>query len=300
MFVKTIYAVKTAFRNIKSNLLLSLVTTTTIAISFIICLLFLIIFLNLSAFKKSWVDQIQIVLYFSDGTPAAAIDSAKQTIAAYDEVSSVRFVSSDAALEVLKQALRDQDGILEGLSENPLPPSLEIKLAPRHLTSEGIERFVSRLEGIPHAQDIEYGQKWLDRFMAIFDMLTITGLVLGVFLLLFTYFIISNTIKLMVYSRRDEIEIMKLVGATNLFIQCPFWIEGALQGFSGALAALVFVFVTVKFILERLIDSIQFYLGANSFIFLDTHHSLAVLALGASLGFIGSIFSLKALGEFQS
>ncbi|MFC1591773.1 permease-like cell division protein FtsX [Thermodesulfobacteriota bacterium] len=300
MLRKLAYCISTALLNIRKNKLLSLLTTTTIAICFMIFISFLIVFLNLSAFKKSWVEGLQVIVYLKPDINADAIEKTKIDVAAHEEVASIHFVSSSDALTILRTALKGQDGILEGLSENPLPHSLEIKLKNKFLTVAGVETFVNRIQKHAHIQDIEYGEKWLERFIAFFEIMTIISFSLGGFLFLFTLFIISNTIKLMVYSRRDEIEIMRLVGATNLFIQMPFWIEGIIQGCIGAAFALLAVGLVMNLCMGKLIEFLQFYFGSGNLIFLDFTLMLAILAMGALLGLAGSLFSLNRLEELQT
>jgi cell division transport system permease protein len=246
------------------------------------------------------VDQLQIIFYFKDSATPKAIDDTKLQISGHPEVESVKYVSSSQALNILKKSLKGQDGILEGLTSNPLPSSLEIKLTEEFLTLEGVEQFVNKIGNNKYLDDIEYGQKWLYRFITFFEILKITGLVLGGFLFLFTLFIISNTIKLMVYNRREEIEIMKLVGATNLFIKLPFCIEGIIQGIIGASFALTFLFILINIFLRQFMSSLHFYLGTVDFAFVDFVITVYVLILGALLGLSGSLLSLYSLEEFQS
>jgi len=300
MLNKFIYCFKTAVQSLRQNILLNLITSTTIAITFIIFISFLLIVLNLSVFQKNWVDQLQIILYFKDSANSVAIDKTKQQVIAHEEVDSVQYVSSSEALNILKDSLKGQDGILEGLVKNPLPSSLEIKIKEEYLTLEGVEQFVDKIKNIKYLDDIEYGQKWLERFITFFEMLKITGLVLGGFLFLFTLFIISNTIKLMVYNRRAEIEIMKLVGATNRFIKMPFCIEGVFQGIIGASFALIFLFISLNIFLNSFTSALHFYLGTSHFVFLDFTITLYVLLLGALLGLSGSLLSLNSLEELQT
>lgn len=297
---KTIYCISTALKNFKQNLLYNLITATTIAITFIIFVSFLLIVLNLSVFKKNWVDRLQIIFYFSETATSKNIEEAKAFIAGLEEVETATFVSSAEALRILRSSLKGQDGILEGLTKNPLPPSLDIKLKREHLTVEGVEQFIQKIETNEYCDDIEYGQKWLDRFITLFDILKIIGFSFGGLLFLFTLFIISNTIKLMIYGRCDEIEIMRLVGATNRFIKLPFCIEGIMQGVLGSALSLLFIYLTVNLLMNTLIASLQFYLGSGNFIFLDVTITAYVLLLGAVLGLAGSLLSLNSIEEFHT
>jgi len=147
----------------------------------------------------------------------------------------------------------------------------------------------------PPIADIEYGQRWLERFVAFFELARLLCLVLSVFLIIFTYCIIANTIRLMVYSRRDEIEIMKLIGAGSLMIKFPFWLEGALQGACGAAIALLIIIGFETLAMDNLATLLHFYLGSGNYVFLNWPMAAVVIAAGALLGLAGSFFSVNRL-----
>jgi cell division transport system permease protein len=241
-----------------------------------------------------------VVIYLNDDTPKQDIRALEQSIALCPEVQMVRFISKEKALTILRTSLQGQDGILDGLATNPLPASLEVVLKEPYLNPEGVELFIKRFDKHSSVSDIEYGQKWLERFSAFFGMLQVTGFTLGGLLFLFTLFIISNTIKLMVYNRRDEIEIMRFVGATARFIRMPFCIEGILQGLIGSLMALLFIFAALHFGLQKVFLAMQFYLDSSSIVLLDLPVSLYVILLGAVLGLSGSLLSLSSIEEMQA
>ena len=300
MLNKTIYCFNTAIQNFRKNLLLNLITSTTITIALIIFTMFLIVFMNISAFKKGWVDQLHIITFLKDSLHADSIDQLKDEISQYDEVDKITFVSRDEALKTLKGLLEGQDGILEGLEENPLSPSFEIKLKKEFITLEGVERFVGKIKNNKHIDDIEYGQKWLERFSTFFQIIKITGFGFGGFLFILTLFIISNSIKLMVFSRREEIEVMKLIGATERFIKVPFYIEGVIQGLIGAVASVIFVFVTVNIGMGGFISSLDVYIGTSNFVTLNPPLTFSVVFLGVVLGFTGSLISLSSIKELKN
>lgn len=300
MLNKLIYCFKTAFKNIQKNIMLNIIVSTTIAITFIIFVSFLILIMNFSSFKKNWVDQIQVVVYFKDVTPPDFMQTIKTSIQGLAEVESVKLVSRDEALIMLKDFLQGQDGILDGLSGNPLSASLEIKLKDEFLNTETMDSFINKIKTSEYIDDIEYGQKWLERFVSLFDVIKITGSVFGSLLFLFTLFIISNTIKLMIYNRRDEVEIMKLVGATNRFIKLPFCIEGVVQGLIGSSCALIVLFFVATIFMDRVISFIRLYIGTYTFVFLDFRLTTYILLLGALLGLMGSLFALQSIEEFEN
>lgn len=300
VIAKLRYCIASSLQNLRRNLTLSLITTSTIAVMFTICTSMLLVLLNLSAFMQTWADQLQIIVYFEMQASAKDMQRFEKEIEARPEVEQVRHVSPEEAMRLLKGALEGQDGILFGLPDNPLPASLEIRLHKPYLTNDAVEAFVAGITRTPPVADIEYGQRWLERFIAFFELARLTCLLLGVFLIIFTYCIIANTIRLMVYSRRDEIEIMKLVGAGSLMVKFPFWLEGALQGACGAALALLIVLGVEKLAMNNLATLLNFYLGSGSYVFLDWPMAAAITAAGALLGLAGSFFAVNHLDAHYS
>jgi len=300
MFNVLTYCSRTAAQSIRMNLLPNIATIVITTITFIIFISFILLLLNLSLFKQNWVNQLHIIVFLKDDTPQKNIDTLMQSLARMEEVHSLQFVSKEKALTLLRTTLQGQDGILEGLKTNPLPASIEINLKESHLTAEGFESFVVKLRDTACIADIEYGQKWLERFSAFFGILNIAGFSLGALLFIFTLFIISNTIKLAVYNRRDEIEIMRLVGATSFFIRLPFCIEAMFQGLVGSLLALVFTHSAIQHGLKKLFSSLQFSFDNGSLVLIDLPIALYVLLLGAILGLAGSLASLSSIHEMQA
>ena len=255
----------------------------------------LLVLLNLSAFMKTWADQLQLIVYFEMNADTQAIERMEKELAARPEVAHITFVSPEEALSLLEGSLEGQDGILYGLQDNPLPASLEIELHKPYLTTEAVRKFAAGITRSSPVADVEYGQRWLERFIAFFELARLTCLVLGIFVIIFTYCIIANTIRLMVYSRRDEIEIMKLIGAGNLMVKFPFWLEGALQGAGGASVALLIITGVEKLAMNNLTSLLHFYLGSGNYVFLDWPMTATVIADGALLGLAGSFFSVNRL-----
>ncbi len=300
MFVNKIsYLLRTVLNSCKSNLLINLTALTTITLTFIIFTIFLLLVINLSSFQKHWVERVHVLVYLQDNLKPQSINNLKEFIEEQDEISYVRFVSKADAMLSLKSSLEGQDGILEGLSYNPLPNSFEVKMKQEFLNIESIEKFIKLINKKNEVNDIEYGQKWLERFTRFFHFLRITGLSFGVFLFISSLFIISNTIKLMVYSRRDEIEIMKLVGATSRFIKLPFYIEGLIHGLVGSISALFIVYLISILLSKNVISGFHFYFGMNTFLFLNSYQISSITLIGIILGLTGAFISLNGLKEFK-
>src|SRR5205814_5119095 len=186
----------------------------------------------------------------------------------------------------LQADLGDLAGALEGLSQNPLPPSLEV--TPREaLPPLAVRALAAKLGGLTGVQEVEYGREWLDKLEALGRGLRVFGAgalftVLGAALL-----VVANTIRLAVCARRDEIEIMKLVGATDGYVRAPFLLEGALQGLIGAALALGAVLAVQKWLLPSATQAFAFAAGIRA-PNLTPATGAALLGIGAVVGLFGS------------
>ena len=182
--------------------------------------------------------------------------------------------------------------LLDGLGENPIPASLQLGIHEAHQTPEALRQlasFLSRLEGV---EDVLYGQEWVDRLTAAVRMLRLLGLTVGLALGLASLLIVSNTIRLAVYARAEEIEIMRLVGATKMHIRAPFLLEGMIQGGLGAGLAISLLFGAYRATLYQLqlTPGQIFGMGVGSF--LDPRWAAAMLLAGAGVGAFGSLISV--------
>ncbi|HWI40144.1 MAG TPA: FtsX-like permease family protein, partial [Verrucomicrobiae bacterium] len=179
---------------------------------------------------------------------------------------------------------------LEGITSEVLPSSLEITLAGDTRSGERLDRYISSLKRVGGIGEIQYGEEWIRKFQSFMAVLRLAGLILGAFLALTVLFIVSNTIKLTIYSRRDELELMELVGATPLFIKIPFLIEGVLQGAAGGVLALAGLFA----IYQGLASSPDFQAVVPAGVsFLSPVHLAALVGGGVMAGLTGSLAALQ-------
>ena len=227
-----------------------------------------------------------------EDTSSEGIKNVKEQINNFTQTENVTYVSKEKALITLKKSLHNQNGILDNLDDNPLPASFEIQLKEEYKNLQSVKAFVAMVKGIDGVNDTEYGQEWLEKFSAFISMVKLVGVSIGCFLLLATIIIISNTIKLTIYSRREEIEIMKLVGATNFFIQIPFFLEGFIQGFSASLLSLGILYISYKILISKIIIDYSLYLGYLDLIFLPQKLVIELILLGIFLGLFGCAFSM--------
>lgn len=286
------YFLKKALENLRINPFLSLVTISTISISMLILGLFGLIYLNVQQFLHRWGDELHVTAYLKESISRDEAEELRSNIANWPAVEKITYISKAQALASFRSQLREYAGILEGLNENPLPASFELKLVPRgDLGVEIMEQISSRLQQVPGVAEVQYGKKWLAKLRIFVDVVKLLGITVGGLLLVATIFVISNTVKLTFYSRQEELEIMRLVGATDRFIKVPFLIEGMLHGLGGALLAagaltlltlLLFSHLHLPFRIAMMPSSLQSGQLITGF-----------LGLGTLLGILGSMVSLR-------
>lgn len=283
------YFVRQAMRNMVENRLVHLIGLGTMVIAFLMFDAFILIFVNLNSWTQEQGRSLTMSIYFKGEPERAVIESIKKELLQYP-VSTTGFISKDDALKSLRKQLGEKAGLLDGLGENPLPASLEIVLS-RDVSGDSLPyELKTRLERINGVDEVQYSQEWVERFQAIMRAVKLIGLVFGGLLFLAALFIITNTVKLTIYSRKDEIEILKLVGATNRFVKIPFLIEGSIQGFLGGSVALIVLFLVYVAIITKVDLSIGF--ASLDIIFLSPQFILLLLLMSSIIGFIGSTVSL--------
>lgn len=292
MFSKVPFFFREAIQGIKNNLLIHLIAVGTITFALLTLGIFMITVINLDRTFNEWGKDMQVIIYLDRASSAQDIARAGEGIARLPQTQKVTYVSKEEALTRLKEGLKAQAGLLDDLRDTPLPPSFEIELKEEHKNPDALKAFIGEIKKIAASADVDYGQEWLQRFSAFIGMLKLVGLSIGSFLLLATVFIISNTIKLTIYSRREEIEIMKLVGATNLSIRIPFFLEGITQGLLASLFSLAILYAGYKALVHKLILDYSLFLGPLKLTFLPYSLMGALILLGIALGIFGCAFSM--------
>lgn len=285
---------KKALQDIWSNKFLNTITVMTIALSILILSSFVLFFINASDIMTEWKKGIRIMAYLGTEVPKEKYPEIKQEIIGLYGVQDVRFISKTEAFELLKEQMKRQSSILDDLRENPLPDAFEIRMNELSQDINKVEDLARRIEAIASIEDVEYGQSWVGRFAHVFNLFRFAGYAMGGLFFMAVVFIMANTVRLVLYSRREEVEIMKLVGATDHFINAPFYIEclilGALGGLIG-LGALFVLYVIISSNMEQ-----DFSSGLIIIRFLSPCMFSGILIGSSLVGCIGCYLSLK---QFQ-
>jgi cell division transport system permease protein len=282
-----------AITNIRQNVFVNVVTIGTITLALLIVSLFLLVFVNLETAAENWSERVQVTVYFDKELSPQDQSAFRGKIAALSGVSRVSYVTREEALKRFKSRLRGQETLLEGVRAEVLPTSFEIALKRSHRDTVAVENFVTTLKRIPGITEVQYGEEWVRRFNSFLNFMRLLGVLLGGFLVIAVIFIVSNTIKLTIYSRRDELEVMSLVGATRFFIKAPFLLEGLMQGTAGSIIAVALLFGLYEGFLHNAGSFLTFNPTTSGLSFLPVEYIAGLLLAGAVLGFIGSLTSLK-------
>jgi cell division transport system permease protein len=196
-------------------------------------------------------------------------------------------------MQQLRTRLGEGASILQGLQSNPLPASFTLTIRDEYRRPELLREAVERYRQLPEIEDIDYGERWLERFHTLVWMTEIGVVGIGGIMGVAVMFIIATTVRLALYTRAEEIEIMQLVGATLWFIKFPFFLEGLLQGLLGASLAVGFCYGLFTLLMTWVKPMGELFLDFSLIQFLPLPFVACMLFGGALLGGLGSLFSLR-------
>jgi cell division transport system permease protein len=280
-------AVASLWRGRQSGIL----STGTIAVALFVLGAFLLITSNLQRLGDEWSRAAEMSVYLNDDVSPADRAAVERLLAPGEVVASYEFVSQAEALQRFKQTFADLAGTADTVGDNPLPASYEVRLQPTDRAQAGVDPLAATLRRTPGVSDVRYDRDWLDRLLSGVTVIRNAGLVLGIILTLAAALTVANVVRLALHARRDEIEIMQLVGAPTTFVRGPFVMEGVLQGGAGALvalAALAAVFIAIR---GRYLAPLAAAVNLSSIRFLPLELCIALLVGGMLVGCIGGIIA---------
>jgi cell division transport system permease protein len=286
------YIFEDALINIRRSGWGGLASIGTMAVSFVIVGIFLIITGNLGALVAEWKEQFQVTVFLEDGITGEQLALVRKRIQNERAVKGMTYTSKAEALQQFKRELQGKDSLLEGLGENPIPASLQLRVHEAYQTPEALKQLTASLGRVEGVEDVMYGQEWVDRLSAVIRLLRLLGLGVGLALGLASLLIVSNTIRLAVYARAEEIEVMRLVGASRLHVRAPFLLEGMIQGTLSAGLALLLLYGAYRATLWQLqvTPGQVFGMGVGSF--LELRWAVLMVVSGAGVGAFGSLISV--------
>jgi cell division transport system permease protein len=284
------YFFQEAFTSLWRSRLVNAVSVGTIAVSLFVLGAFLTVAGNLEDVVSRWTEKIQIIVYLEEGIEDRVQASLENRLREDPAVESIQLVTQEEALARFRALFRDLSSLPDDLGENPFPASLEVNLRPTHQSPAEVERLAGAFDDVPGVQEIQYDLLWIERLATGVRLLRGAGAFLGGILVLAGVFTISNVIRLTVYAREDELDIMRLVGATRAYVKGPFVVEGMIQGGLGGLVAAGLLWVTLQWLGSDVTSSEL--LGPAAFA-VPPGIVTVLVAGGMVVGIVGSLVSLR-------
>ena len=292
LFRALLYFVSEATTSLWRSRLVNAVSVGTIAVSLFVLGAFLTVASGLGELVTRWTEKVQVIVYVEDGTEDRVRLSLENRLREDPAVGSVEFVDREQALARFREMFRDLSSLPEDLGENPFPASLEVTLKPDRQSPADVERLAKAFAGVPGVREIQYDLLWIERLATGVRLVRGVGAFLGGILVLAGVFTISNVIRLTIYAREDELDIMRLVGATRAYVKGPFVTEGVIQGGLGGLVAVGLLWASLAWLFRALATSDL--LGRAGFS-VPAGVSLVLVVGGMTVGLAGSLLSLARL-----
>ncbi|MGH7545362.1 MAG: cell division protein FtsX [Gemmatimonadota bacterium] len=233
---------------------LAALSAASIGFSLFVFGIFVLAAYNVERTLEQVEARVEVVAYLVDDLEAGQLEALQAEVSAFPEVAEVRFVSKFEAMRNAVRELAEFREVFTDLDVNPLPASLEVSLRPESRTPESAERVAEQLSLYPFVEDVRYGRDWVEKLDRLRRIAGAVASILGTAFALVAVIIIGTTIRIAVFSRRDEIQIMQLVGASHGLIRRPFLLEGLLTGLAGGLLALGFTYLGYVAVDRSLID----------------------------------------------
>ncbi|MBP3914462.1 permease-like cell division protein FtsX [Clostridium sp.] len=279
-----------SFKNIKRNKILSITTIATITFTFFILGIFIAIGLNLNENVDNIASKVEIQVYLKNDIDVADRDRMEKSISKLDGVEEVTYENKNTSFTKLKKSLRNNEMLLEGYdyNNNPLLNSFIIKVNDLNKT----ESIINEINKYKIVDSVNNQKDFIDGLINTSNYIKIFGSIAFILLSLVSIFLITNTIKLTVHSRKKEIAVMKLVGATNWFVKSPFIIEGITLGVLGASLNIVLLILVYNGLFSFAQDMFQGIYLINPEIIKKIYIGFFIVA-GAFIGIVGSTLSIK-------
>lgn len=232
----------------RGNRLSHLLTALTIAFVVLVFSLSTLIYINLNRLAENFSRQMRVVVYLDPALHPQDIEELKTKVINRRGIAGIRHITSQEGYERLVKQFEGEENILAGFGKDFLPPTLELEVAKTMHNPVSIRTLASELGSVPGITDVRYGREWVEKLHWAAGWARLMTFVIGSLLVITTVFVVSNTIKLTIYLRRNELETMRLVGATNFFVRGPFVLEGMLQGLAGSGLAMLVLFTLFNFL----------------------------------------------------
>lgn len=274
------------------NIAGSILTTAVIGVSLSLPAGFYILLNNAKHIASQWEAGTQITLFLKYEIDDTQAENLAARMRDHQDIEQVKLISRNAALE----EYREHSGFgaaLDVLKENPLPAVLLLQPAKSVASFEQNEQLIAFLDNLPEVDSAQFDRQWARRLFTIIEIFQRGVAILSTLLAVAVLLIIGNTIRLAIYNRYAEIEITKLFGATNGFIQRPFLYSGLIHGVGGSIMAWFLLFISLKLLEQPVMRLSGLYFSDFRLVSLGFKETLLLLGLGGMLGLVGSWFSVQ-------
>jgi cell division transport system permease protein len=248
------YTVREALAAFRRAPLLTGLSAAMIGLSLFVLGLFGVAAHNIRLVLDRVEARVEVVAYLHDDASPAQIQTLREEIQRMPQVREVFYVSRAQALELAREQLPDFEALFAELEDNPFPASLDVTLEPGQRDAEGVHRVAELVGGFPFVEEVRYGREWLDKVYLLRRVAAAAAVVVGGAFAAVAALIIGAAVRLAIFARRDEIAIMRLVGATNAFVRRPFLVEGLITGAIGSILALPATFLVYRLLSDSVIE----------------------------------------------
>jgi len=290
-FFQVLYFARAALRGLRASPVTSAVSIATIAVAVIPLGGLLVITGNMRALLDSYGRERHVTAFLDPQLADAQSEALARRVGALQGVAHVELVSREQALERFRKRL-GAGALLEALEDNPLPASLEIALREESRSADRARGVVDAIGKLPGVDEVAGGEAWVEGYARALALVRSAGMGIGAVLAFATLLVVANTIRLAVYARRDELEILALVGASRTFLRTPFLIEGVAQGALGGAIGLVLLYLAFRLLVPQIGDALALFLGWSDPSFLAPRSLALVIGAAAAFGLVGAAIAV--------
>jgi cell division transport system permease protein len=291
------YLLREAWANMRTNRTTTIVAIVTTAFTLACVGIFLLLYVNLRNAAVWLQEDVKIMVYLDDRLSRDGMQELERTLKSDRMVFGVLFVSKEQALGEFRTQFPTDSQLLEGLGENPLPASFVVTLAPNFRSPDAMKAWVEQVQTMEGVAKVDYNQQWITVLAQLIRYIELAAIGAGVLLSAAAVTIIGNTIRLALFARREEIEILRSIGATRTFIRIPYFLEGALLGACGSALSLGILKLGFEMFRQQIQLTGRFSGIENMMSFFPLSVCVALVMAGMGLGFAGSVVSLLRIGE---
>lgn len=285
-----IYSFQSVVRSLWHEKWINLLAILSVSIGLSLVTAFIMLTVNMESVIQRWAKNFGLVVYLKENVSAEEAASLKNLFSQDNDIIEIKYISKELALKELRTTLGSNELVLEGLNENPLPSSYELTLKSNMLDPEFVRKKASLIQHMTGVEEVQYGEKWLSSLYTISKTMKVGALFVGGAIFIAITFITYSTIKIFFYRRKDEIETLKLLGATRIFIRLPFLLEGFIIGLLGGIVSSLVIFSIYSFTSLRVIEflpSVRLFMASFPF-----QVYIIVPLAGAAVSVIGSFIAV--------